>query len=412
MNRRGITLIEILAVIVIATVLILLTVPAMRSLTRTESSSAAEGQLQAGILQARDAALRSSEGRDTAAFFSFEPGGRMTITACVQVGSIDDEQASELDPNLRPIRRDVFIPIDGLDPVQLSGSWMVRGYAAPGMIRGDWYNRPSTSGVTQRYDANEGAWVFPETGFYDASRADDGDNRQSFIIRFEGGTGVVRSSSIDEALVLSVRPSSVDRRTDLRELWLNPDGFRGNNASPQPPTSLVRWATRVLTARDLNGDGAIENALSPAGADTVIRRQVIGGQSSDMVLVRPVQQVVLYDELALAASLGVRVDPISKSLYWVDPNRLRPGSGQARQLFPALVPWQGDPPNGPPAADQRDMSRRINRWIEGSDLSRGERLVRIAPNRIYMVDRFSATLRAVQPPPLARIGDQVPRVTQ
>jgi type II secretory pathway pseudopilin PulG len=406
MNRRGITLIEILAVIVIATVLILLTVPAFRSLTRTESSSAAEGQLQAGILQARDAALRASASQDTAAFFSFEPGGRMTITACVQVGSIDDEQASEINPNLRPIRRDVFVPIEGLDPVQLSGSWMVRGYAAPGMIRGDWYNQPSTFGVTQRHDPNEGAWVFPETGFYDAAQADDGDNRQSFIIRFEGGSGVIKSSSIDEALVLSVRPSSADRRTTLSEAWLNPDGYRGEGVAPQPPTSLIRWATRVLTSRDLNGDNTIETG--PTGTDTLLRRAVMGGVSSDMVLVRPVQQIVLYDELALAASLGVRVNAISKSLYWVDRDRWLSG----RQLFPAMVPWQGDPPAGPPATDQREMSRRINRWLEGSDPARGERLLAIAPNRIFMLDRFSSTLRAVQPPPLARVGDQVPRVTQ
>jgi prepilin-type N-terminal cleavage/methylation domain-containing protein len=342
MNRHtrhdgGFTLAELLAVITILVILIAMAVPAFKSMLYSSSQSLAENKLRVGLAASRELAVMRD--RDSAAVFTFDPRGNMTILPCVFVGQFKDRDATGAD-----VFRDVFVPDNQMTPIQMPGSWTVRGYTLADTVdqngnSSGWYDAGT-------YDGTIGNWLFPETGFYDATVPADGDDRQTFAIRYEGGTGMLAVGEQNEMLVVSPRPSSNDR---------NPNAsLRVDQAE-----NLERWARRVLT------DTAL---IDPQ------KRRLIGDESGDTILARTVGLLTVFDETRLAGAIGGRLDRDSGSLYQ--------DTTDGSVTDPVLVTIDGD--TGPALTD------RVNAWIEGRSIGlwSGSWTPPESDARIFTIDRY------------------------
>jgi type II secretory pathway pseudopilin PulG len=386
---RAFTLIELLVVVIIGIITLLIAIPAFNGLVSSQKGDASVNFVQSAIRAARDLASRSATGEDTAAVFAFEPGGRLQILIAVRAGELID-----LDSQGREVARDVFVPVPGSEAVELPAGWMVRGWAPPGMINAEWY---ATQPGQLRFNTTLGAWVFPETGFYDHTQATNSRDRNTFMVRFQGGTGQLSSGDTRLALVVMVRPSSSQRPLGNLPSWTRPDLV---TTGPTQPASgapdLRRWAARVLGTADVNADGVVN------AQDDDLRRQVLGARSSDVVRARSVDLIAVYDELRLAQDLGVRVDRISRSLMFVDPVQW----ASEKRLRPQLVPVPGLS-NG---TDERALNAALAQWIEGMDLRTG-RLGATQPARILVVTRFGAQPRTLDLPARVGEGAAMPTVT-
>lgn len=384
---RGFTVLELLVVLVIGALLILLAAPAFVAINRAEAERTARAQLGVGLRVAREAALRSGVGRDTAAVFVYEPGRGVTVTPAVLVGRVVDRDANDND-----VTREVFVPDATAAPVTLPRPWTVRGLAPAGWVDDQWYEASIGPNGADRYDRQRPNWVFPETALYDQQRQQvggsvrggsrDGRHRQSFMVRFAGGTGEVAPGTPVEALFvdpqrLTLRPGAND------PLWERPD----------LSADLRVWATRVLgpdVDRDRDEDGA----------DVVARRELLGDESSHTVLVKGVVALALADESELARGIGGRLDPLSGSVYEIEPAQTDGWFDGRRGIVPRLVAVPGV---GPGSVDQGDVTRSINRWIEGyrgarvADFS-SRRPVDAAPAQLFTVEVSSGSLRAVSVP--------------
>jgi prepilin-type N-terminal cleavage/methylation domain-containing protein len=355
--KRAFTLVELLVVIAIFVLLLAIAVPAFSSMLYSSEQSLAENSLRIGISAARDAAIRGASGGDAAAVFFFDPvTGRTSIVPCVRAGSIKDEDpTSPVDPPPL-VDREIFVPVAGFQPVQLPRGWSLRGYAGPGTIDGAWYERTYVSTAAR----NRGNWLFPETGFYDEERGDDGYDRQTFMIRFEGGTGSLRTPDGVPVLVLAPSPSIAFRTGPV---W-NIPGLRADNESDG-----ARFVRRVM-ARPATGAGALT---------ILVRRQLLGEIASDTVLAKSVGQIALYNEKRLANALGVRLDPTTGSLY----RDVSPSTGLPAE--PTFV----NMPTGNPLTDQYVVY--INDWIEGHLVIGGNAID--SDSRVFTVQRFLGTLQ-------------------
>jgi type II secretory pathway pseudopilin PulG len=349
-------------VLSIVVILLVIAVPAFQGMIASSEDALADASLRAAFKSGRDVAVQGGPGQDAAVVFFFEPGARTRAVVCVKATAL------RLPPqgNRRP-EVDVFVPAPGVASVQLPRGWMVRGAATN--IGGDWY--AASAGGSNRYSfgatiaGTAGApvnWVFPETAFFDQTVNDAGLNRSTFMVRFEGGTGLVKGSPTNQVLVVDPRPSSLDR--DPR--------FAGVDPTRAPWSSdLGRWARSVAAGRVSDGSGGTI-LLSP---DEINR--VMGRDSSDMVLARPVPVVALYDESKLAAALGVRVDRRTETIYLSTDDPANDPDG------PRLV--QGVDPD------------RVNDWMNGLTGINGSPDYPEA--KLFTVDRFTGALRrlAVQP---------------
>ncbi len=315
---RAFTLVELIVVIAIFILILAIAVPAFSGMLYSSDEAMAENALRTGLTAGRDAAARSSSESDGAAVFFYDSGGRLSIVPCVQLGQIpEDDPLSQNDPP-DAIYRDIFVPLPDFAPVQFPRGWMARGYAPAGTLSSTWYEKTYGAPAVQA----RGNWVFPETGFYDIetsvqSRV-DGEDRQTFMVRFEGGTGKLRMGERMESLVLAVRPSSLHRNA---RPW---DRYRADLA-PSPSRYVRRIATAEYT--ELN---RLEKA------------QLVGDRSADSVMARSVSEVAVYNERKLAGALGARVDEVTGCLY-------------QNQTDPMLVQVGGQPVN----------VTRINEWLEG-----------------------------------------------
>lgn len=287
-DRSGFTLIELIVVMAAIVLLLAVAVPAFASLIASQRRSLAQTQLQAAIGGARTLALQQLRGTDTAAVFTYDPGesgsdaGRLTVVMCVQVGTMPDMTAA--DP-AQTTERDVFVPDAGVQPVSLPSGWMVRGLVTANDTNGQWFPAAGMG----RSD-----WVFPETGFYDRFTQVGGEIRQSFMVRFEGGTGRLKSDNT-EAVVLMRRPSVTDRTGPEIALF---------NAEDPGRFLRGRMADASFMKLEPKPDGTTE-----------VRAQMMGNVSSDTVLVRPVWAVGLYRERELAIALDVKMDRTTGMLY-------------------------------------------------------------------------------------------------
>ncbi|HPO92992.1 MAG TPA: hypothetical protein PL072_05920, partial [Phycisphaerales bacterium] len=140
---------------------------------------------------------------------------------------------------------------------------------------------------------------------------------------------------------------------------------------------------------DSNEDYVKRVLAAPRSALTLdLKRRLIGRDSPDMVLSRPVGQIALYDENRLAGTLGARTDSVSGSLY-VRPSYIDPQNGTT--VAPELVAGV--------------TQTRINRWIEG-DTNGDDRVSSASAaspdrpeSRIFTIDRYTGALQLVEVQP-------------
>ncbi|TVQ62714.1 MAG: hypothetical protein EA378_05140 [Phycisphaerales bacterium] len=352
----GFTIIEILVVFVIIAILTAVGVPAVRAVLRSTDRAGAVNQLRVAIAAARDAALRAEPGRDAAAVFFFEPGGQFRIVVCEQVGTMQDRNLNPSNPPVAyvpdagSIFRDLFVPLPTFEPVTLSSTWSVRGYAAPGVPDRIWYQH--TYGDLPQA-ATEAQWVFPETGFFFDPTTSSTDNgargprRQTFMIRFAGGSGEPVLIGGNEALVVDPSPVSGFR---------SQSPFNQNNLAQAG--DLRRAVTRILNSPRISRED---------------RQRLLGDESSDTILTRPVPQLILYDRAEMAAFLGIRLDRETNALY-------RPVRGV--NGVPALLTNPG-------------QTRELNEWIEGR--TGNDRNALASGGRLFTLNRTSGSLSEVLP---------------
>ncbi len=361
LGRTGaFTVTELLVVIVLISILVLIAVPSFQSMVYSSEEALAETQLRGGIRAARDVAVRSSAGNDGAAVIFFDRGGRTTILPCVKAGELVENLSGP--SGVIVLRREVFAPAG--PPVQLPRNFMLRGYLPPQSVTSDFYGN---SAASTGYSPNQAAWAFPETDFFNAESTDAGLDRNTFLVRFEAGTGALVGASTEPVLVFAPRRSSAGRQAQPFS------DFRADRDGVEDP---VRFVKRVLSAPTLSSQEKV---------------RLLGRESSDIVMARPVQQIALYDESRLASALRARIDPDTGAIYAAPPQ-----SGDLQQFgsyAPRYVP-----------AQPQDISiDRINDWIEGdTDLDGrfetgedGDRPLA----RLYSVDRYTGALRSmpVQP---------------
>lgn len=294
-QRAAFTLIEVLLVISIMVLILAISIPAFSGLLYSSDQSLAENALRGGLQAARDAAVRSAFGQDTAAVFFYD-NGRSSIVVCKLVGKLDDVTP----PPAQAVTREVFAPVQGFDPTQLPFGWTVRGLALPGRINAEWYN--DSYGALGAGVTNDANCVLPETSFYDKASGDDnpdnkGGVRHSFLVRFQGGTGEVVMRDETPVIVFAVAPSSVFRQTGLFKEW---DALREGDP--------VRFASRVLSA-------PYSGLPNKPWISAVDRRKVIGDQSTDTVLARPVEHLVVCQEKRALAAVGIRQDRVTNTYY-------------------------------------------------------------------------------------------------
>lgn len=330
---RAFTIVELLLVISILVLLLAIGVPAFASMLYSSNQSMAENSLRVGLTAARDAALRSNSGQHAAAVFFYEPGGRLSIVACVKVGELVDEGA---------VRRDIYVPMPQIEPVQLPQGWTIRGYAPPGSTDNTyWYEQNG-----YQSDRDKGHWLLPETGFFRADVNNDGEDRQTFMVVFEGGTGILMPSSGETpALVLAPSPSTAFRT----------GGLFGTHR-PDREADPARYVRRILALPDEND-----------------HRELLGDESSDTVLARSVGQLALCNERRLVSGIGLRPDRATGTLY-----RAAPTSGD----------WD---PEFIPGVDVE----AINNWIQrGPDVDNpGEEYDSDA--RVFSVQRYLGSLQEI-----------------
>ncbi len=349
--RRAFTLVELLVVIAIFVLLLAIAVPAFSSMLYSSEQSLAENSLRIALQAARDAALRGAAGKDSAAVFFFDRfTGRTTVLPCVYAGTIKDEDQGS--PTRPPplVDREVFVPVAGFEPVQLPRGWNIRGYAGPKTIDTSWYERTYSSNAAR----NRGNWVFPETSFYDEDHGNDGTDRQTFMVRFEGSTGVLKVSDSDAVLVLAPSPSTTFRST---QPWNNP---------------LLRADTEADYAR-LVRRIASRPAAGPGSLSVQNRQDLIGDSASDTVLAKPVAQVAVYSEKKLAQALGVRTDSTTGCLYKNLPD-------------PQFIDVNGSPMNDVYVV-------YINDWVEGHLTIAGTD--KDSDCRIFSMQKYLGTMQEI-----------------
>jgi hypothetical protein len=290
------------------------------------------------------------------------------------------------------VRRDVFVPMPAYQALQLPRGWMVRGFAPIGTVDtgggqlprnfSGWYEDVSGAAGGRACDGQTGNWVFPETGFYShplptgnqAARPPDnaGQMRQSFMVRFKAGTGLMSTSDRLPAIVFDPVPQTLFRATELPWAADGPNfPYRLDRA-----TEIASAVRRALVTND--------PLMGNAGNQFLNRRLLLGDTSIDTVLARPVAELAVYDELKLAGAIGARgVNAATGCIYGVGP-------GNRGQL---LYPQD-------PSLDSRlfqtfdalAVGQKINEWIQGNTTNGAS-----SDARLIAVDRYQGAAREVAP---------------
>jgi prepilin-type N-terminal cleavage/methylation domain-containing protein len=319
-GRGGFTLIELITVIAVMAVLIAIGIPAFNAALASSDKALSESQFRIGIESARQVAIQNSS-RDAAAVFVFEPGGRMSIVPCVYVGTLLDwADPSQTGAGDKVVERDVFVPVPEIAPVQLPRGWMARGFAPPGSIHSQqnptgWYEPTNDREFEAGNGAPAGNWVFPENAFFRNIRLTgtsgdyslEGHERQTFLVRFKAGSGQVDASESRLCLVIDPAPSEVIDANGASVTWRGTVGmFEEIVKAPD----LQRYVRQLLAKPDVDRSGGADQQ------DDEARRALIGDESSDSILARPVTELALYREQSLASALGARgVNRVTGSLY-------------------------------------------------------------------------------------------------
>jgi prepilin-type N-terminal cleavage/methylation domain-containing protein len=382
---RAFTLTELLVVITLLVIVIAVGLPAFGAMLASSNRTLAIGQFKAAMSAARDAAIRSTDS-DSAAVFFFEPGGRMTIVPCVQVGTVQDRD--HLNWNQYPnftVKRDVFAPAGSSEPIQLPPGWMVRAFAGSAMLDDGnanatgWYGEVPGS---REYNADNGSWVFPETGFFnqDADRDTGANNRtlrQTFMVRFEKGTGNLVVNQAFPSVVLAPRSSEQGAVTRVVGTPLETDWRRVDRTD-----NVAQWARRLL-ARRVDPSAAVGSGKVLPGDLAAL----IGDESGDTVLASSVDLVSLYEEKTLAASIGARgLNRYSASIYaWGEPGNANAPVPNEPRIDTALFTGQSP----------QVVQQRVDDWIVGTLRLDGRQVESDA--LIYGFDRYTGQPREVKP---------------
>ena len=353
--RNAFTLTELLLVISIFVLLLALSVPAFSSMVNSANAARADAQLQVAVASARDAAVRGDTPGDTALGFFYELSGEMRLQVMLYADTIVDQ-----DEMGDRFERDVFVPDPSIRPIRLPRGWMARGYAPAATLRAqeDQLFEQSMTGTAER---DRGHWIFPETAFYDATEGDNGEARQSVMMRFRARTGRPATSETRSALLVDAAPWTGFRRTGL---------YRDFRLDEAP--DLVRFV------------GAVKGRLS--GDDLA---EVIGDRATDTVLATPVREVALYRDEDLAAGLGVRSNRVTRTLYTA-PATITGTAIAADETAGWLPEYVGN----------NLSTEQISNWLEGRDPDSGDPAEDPADTRIYSVDQSSGVLREV-------VGDEL-----
>ncbi len=355
--RRAFTLVELLVVISIFVLLLAIAVPAFSSMLYSSEQALAEQSLRVALNTARSVAVASPTGQDSAAVFLYDSEShKTTIMICTQAGELTDlSPISQL-----PVSRDVFAAAPGVEPVQMSAGWTVRGLAPASSIDDDWYG-DGTYPVATRLQAN---WLFPETSFYDDGIRNDGASRQTFMIRFEGSTGLVKLT--DPKAVLVLAPSeSIKFRTNWPTSPAPPGAINPYNALDE--TDPVRFVRRIIAA---------PTYLSTAqgGMTLATKQDILGDRATDTILTKPVGQIALCSENRLARALGMQVDKVTGSIY-------------QNLTDPTFSDRNGTPFT---TSDIDD----VNAWIEGRLLDANNEVID-SDCRIFTLQRYLGWLQEV-----------------
>lgn len=293
-RHKAFTLTELLVVIIIMVILATIAVPGFRAMIESTESSRAQTGLRSAVRLARAAAVRSGSGEDVALVFMYTPGplrgeggGRTLLVPCLKVGQVRDSVGGD------EVLRDVFVPMRASEPIQLPQGWMVRAYVPRNTMRGSaWY----VDGVYAD-SAEFGNWVFPETGFFDKSEEEEnGLKRQTFMIRFAGGTGNLLTGGEDAIVLDPVMDAEWTRPTTENLKWKNPEMHEDLG-------EFVRGVLRRANPKE--------------------RAAILGDKATDTILVRPVTQVALYDEAKLASGIRGKIDPATGCIYALDQQTLK-----------------------------------------------------------------------------------------
>jgi prepilin-type N-terminal cleavage/methylation domain-containing protein len=396
--RRAFTLTELLVVLVIVAVLAAIIVPGVRTLTASQEVIASEARLTASIQTARSLAAANPKGADVAAVFmqelTYDRGGnvidsRTRIIMCSKVASYVDPIGSTGTRNLpRPEAFDIFVPIEGIEPSTLPQGYTVAGLTpastvtpgGPGAVeRGTGWYGDGPFAVTPFPPANDAqsVWVLPQTAFFDHSavNVDEGQDRQTFMVRFEAGSGVLTSGGVP-ALVLMPEPG-IDPELRRQRLAALPNGVNLAQGTGQISeifrADLVsdyrRFVTQVLADPRLNG--RLEDPME-------VRRALIGPQASDMVQTRALSTVALIDIEDMAGSMQATIDPLSQSVWRMTREQSRTTRAYQPQFVDGFTP------------------DRLRRYVRGLDPRQTNNLpATVAPSvRVFTVERYGGSLQA------------------
>lgn len=337
---RGFTLLELLVVVSLLVLLLAVAVPSINAIIRSTEEASARNQLDVAMAAGRSAAITSETGQDAAAVFFFTPGKKTTIGIYRKVGEFKDEDITS-----EEVVRDVFVP-SAIPPFSLPAGWMVRGLAPLGSLhdsgRNDtgWYEpipgkREFEAGPSGRPWWN---WVFPETGFYNPKVGDEVKDqplgfavRQTFMVRFEAGTGMVKSGEPRQALVIDPSPSNAFRTQLPYRL------YRFNRGED---VGVVVSQVLAVADKDMKEDD---------------KRSLIGDAATDTVLARGVTEIALYREADLAAAIGARaINRVTGSLYGSN------GRGATTPEFDVTLFG---------SFNAAEVARRINEWFASDGVS-------------------------------------------
>jgi prepilin-type N-terminal cleavage/methylation domain-containing protein len=383
---RGFTLIELIAVVTLLLVVLGIAVPAFTGMINASQRSLAENSLRAGVTIARDLAVLN--GQDSGLLFVRESNGRTRLIPVVRVGTLRDAVRNQngntnFDPNdtlnFPTVERDVFAAVDYSSPMQLPKGWAVAGYADAGTIdrvisiggpsgtvMDGWYDSEAygddgmnlVTGATPDPVRDAGHWLLPESDLYEkfmqgpgatppsgasfqsqVSGADlERTPRQSFMLRFESGTGLLQRGG-RPALVLDPRPSSLGRGEFTGAArWLRADRIDDAQA----------WLNRVLTTADVNSDGVVD------ATDPSYRLWAAGNFSNDTVLAGTVSRLAIFEEDKLTGGLGASgLNRETGSLYLPIAEEGRIAFDMSLFADSAVI------------TDPEDVRLGITRWIQG-----------------------------------------------
>ncbi|MEM8757970.1 MAG: prepilin-type N-terminal cleavage/methylation domain-containing protein [Planctomycetota bacterium] len=364
-RRRGYSLLELLVVVVIAALLIGIAIPAFSAIVSSSRRSLAESKLQQAMYAARDAAAASVGGGDAAAVFLWDPDVGVQAIICRQVGTISDETDGER------VTRDVFVPASGFEPLQLPPNYGVRGFAVTTVFENGWYE--SLEDAT----GDPGYWVFPETHAYPVTGGsmEPGIARQTFMVRFNAGTGTLSRDSRQAVVIAPVADEDFAN-------WAGPQlGMAGIDDTVLTTDDVELWTRRVVSSRA----AALIGDQSQPLQDRDLRGIVLGDRSPHSVLASSVGEVALYLDREFSGGIGAQgVNRRTGNVY------LPAGPTVTEALVDGAL-FGGDAGE---ARDPLEATRLGSRWIEGrlteADLGGREPLEPTA--RIFAINPYFADL--------------------